>query len=81
MVEREVTPVSTMLKIAESWQKCGKLHQAIDMYFRLKEHFPETDEASESEERLLSLTQELTEKGKVYRAIGISERLLTPSRL
>ena len=78
MVEQKVTPVSAMLKRAESWQEAGKMHQAMDMYFRLVENFPDTDEASKAEERLLSLAQELEEKGKVYMAMGIHDRLATP---
>jgi len=80
MVEEQekVSPVPMMLRRAESWQQGEKLHQAIDMYFKLVEDFPETEEASKAEERLLSLAQELEEKGKVYMATRICERLATP---
>ena len=67
-----------MLKRAESWQQDEKLHQAIDMYFKLVENFPETCEASKAEERLLSLAQELEGIGRVYMAMGICNRLATP---
>ena len=78
MATQEATPVGLLLRRAQSWQEDEKTHQAIDMYFRLMEDFPETDEASKAEERLLSLAQELEEKGKVYMAMGICDRLATP---
>ena len=78
MVEQKVTTVSAMLKRAESWQEDGKMHQAMDMYFKLVENFPDTDEASKARERLLGLAQEFEEKGKVYMAMGIHDRLATP---
>jgi len=82
MAEQKVTPVSVMLKRAGSWQQEGKIHQAIDMYFRLAEDFPGTEEASKAEERLLSLAQELEEEGeKVHIALDICERLAAPSAL
>ena len=76
--QEKVTPLSVMLKRAESWQKGGKLHEAIPIYFRLAEDFPGTEEASKAEERLLSLAQELEEEGKAYMALRICERLATP---
>jgi len=78
MAEQKLKLVSVMLKRAESWQQDEKIHQAIDMYFRLVENFPETDEAHKAEEQLLSIAQELEEKGKVYMAMSICDRLATP---
>lgn len=78
MAEQKITPVSAMLKRAESWQQDEKLHQARDMYFRLVENFPETDEAQKAEERLLNMAQELEEQGQVYMAMSIYDRLATP---
>jgi len=78
MAEQKITPVSVMLKRAESWQQDEKIHQAIATYFKLVENFPETDEAHKAEERLLSMAQELEEKGKVYMAMSIYDRLATP---
>lgn len=75
MTGMKVTPCSTMFEIAESWQQSNKPRQAIVMYFKLVEHFPDTLEAVESEKRLLGLAQEFRGKGKVYEALGISERL------
>jgi hypothetical protein len=78
MAEQKVTPVSLMLKRAESWQQEGKIHQAIDAYFKMAENFSGTDEATTAEERLLSLAQELEEKGMVYAAMRMYEKLATP---
>ena len=75
MTAKKVTPVSAMLKRAESWQQAGDIHQAIDVYFKLAENFPGTDEASKAEEGLLNLAQELEEKGMVYAAMRIYEKL------
>lgn len=79
MAEQKLMPLSMMFRIAESWQKSGKMHQAVDMYFRLVKDFPDTNEAGKSQERLLSLAQELEKKGKVYETLGICERLTTRS--
>ncbi len=77
MAEQKVTLVSQMLKRAELWQEDEKIHQARDMYFRLVENFPDTDEAHKAEERLLTMAQELEEEGKVYMAMSIYDRLAT----
>ena len=76
--QSRATPVSVMLKRAESWRESGKVHQAIATYFKLVENFPDTDEASKAEERLLGLAQELEGEGKVYAAMGICDRLAAP---
>ncbi|MDI6869290.1 MAG: hypothetical protein QMD88_06885 [Coprothermobacterota bacterium] len=78
MAGQKVTPVSAMLKTAELWQQDEKIHQARDMYFKLVENFPDTEEARKAEERLLTMAQELEEKGKVYMAMSIYDRLATP---
>lgn len=78
MAEQKITPVSVMLKRAESWQQDEKFHQARDMYFKLVENFPDTDEAHKAEERLLTMAQELEEEGKIYMAMSIHDRLATP---
>jgi len=77
MVTKEATALA-LLRRAQSWQEAGKMHQAMDMYFKLVENFPDTDEASKAGERLLGLAQELEEKGKVYMAMSIHDRLATP---
>ncbi len=78
MAEQTITLASQMLKRAESWQQDEKIHQARDMYFRLVENFPDTDEAHKAEERLLTMAQKLEEKGQVYMAMSIYDRLATP---
>jgi len=78
MATQEATPVGLLLRRAQSWQEAEKMHQAIATYFKLVENFPDTDEASQAGERLLGLAQELEEKGKVYMAMGIHDRLATP---
>jgi len=79
MAEQKITPVSVMLKRAESWQQDEKIHQAIATYFKLVENFPETDEAHKAEERLLTMAQKLGEKGQVYMAMSIYDKLSTPT--
>ena len=78
MAEQKITPVSVMLKRAESWQQDEKIHQAMATYFKLVENFPDTDEALKAEERLLDMAQKLEEEGKVYMAMSIRDRLATP---
>jgi len=77
MVTQEATALALLLKRAQSWQQDGNIHQARDMYFRLVENFPDTDEAHKAEERLLTMAQELEEEGKVYMAMSIYDRLAT----
>jgi len=79
MAEQKITPVSALFKRAELWQQDDKIHQARDMYFKLVENFPETDEAHKAEERLLTMAQELEEEGKVYMAMSIYDKLSTPT--
>ncbi len=81
MAEQKVTLVSALLRRAELWQQEGKIHQARDIYFRLVENFPDTDEAKKAAEKLLGLAGELEEKGQVYMAMGIRDRLATPLAL
>jgi len=71
--------VGFMLGTAKTHDERGNIHQAIATYFKLVEDFPGTDEASKAEERLLSLAQELGEKGNVYMAMSIYNRLTTPA--
>ena len=78
MAEQKVTLVSALLRRAELWQQEGKIHQAKDIYFRLVEGSPETDEAKKAADKLLGLAEELEEKGQVYMAMSIRDKLATP---
>jgi len=78
MATQEATLRALLLRRAELWQQDEKIHQARDMYFRLVENFPDSDEAHKAEERLLTMAQELEEEGKVYMAMSIYDRLATP---
>ena len=68
-----------MLQTAKTHEERGNVHQAIATYFKLVEDFPGTNEASQAEERLLSLAQELGKKGNVYMAMSIYNRLTAPA--
>jgi hypothetical protein len=81
MATQEATALALLLKRAQLWQQDEKIHQARDMYFRLVENFPDTDEAHKAEERLLTMAQKLEEEGKVYMAMSIYDRLATPPAL
>ena len=70
--------VGFMLRTAKTHEERGNVHQAIATYFKLVEDFPGTDEASKAEEQLLSLAQELDNKGNVYMAMSIYNRLTAP---
>ena len=77
MVTQEATPVGLLLRRAQSWQEAEKMHQAIATYFKLVEHFPETDEAHSAQQQLLGLARHFEAEGKVYMAMGICDRLST----
>ena len=71
--------VGFMLRTAKTHEEGGNIYQAIATYFKLVEDFPGTDEASQAEKQLLSLAQELGEKGNIHMAMSIYNRLATPA--
>ena len=75
MATQEATPLVLLLKEAQSWQEAGKTHQAIAVYFKLVECFPETEEAHSAQEQLLGLVQRFEAEEKLYAASRIYNRL------
>jgi len=71
--------VGFMLRTANTHEERGNIHQAIATYFKLVEDFTGSDEASKAEEQLVRLAQELGEKGNVYIAMSIYNRLTAPA--
>jgi len=71
--------VGFMMRTAKTHEERGNVYQAIAAYFKLVEDFPGNDEANQAEEQLLSLAQELGEKGNIHMAMSIYSRLATPT--
>jgi len=72
---------AAILAIAKSLHKSGKIYQTLDMYFKLVEDFPSTEEANLAVEQLFGMARELEARGKTYMAMGIYHRLENPNRL
>lgn len=69
---------ASMLRIAKSWHTLGSINQAVDVYNRLMERHPASEEAREAGKMLMDLAQTYEKQGRYHMAIAIYEKLERP---
>ena len=66
---------ASLLSLAKSLDEEGKLHQALDLYFKVVERYSDSQEATAAAQRVLSIAEDLREKGKHHTAMTVLDRL------
>jgi hypothetical protein len=65
-----------LLRMADTYQSSGGLHQAIEMYFELLREHDDTVQARSAEARLLDIALRYEQNGEPRQARSIYEQLL-----
>ncbi|MFQ5915305.1 MAG: hypothetical protein ACE5JS_19215 [Nitrospinota bacterium] len=69
-VEREA-----LWRMSERWLKEGSNYQAMGVYWKLLDRYPESEEAQWATAEALDLARTLEKEGKVWQAISLYGRL------
>lgn len=70
------TLLSYLLEMAHKYQCQGKVRQAMDIYWKLVDQYPESEQANDARAMLLELARGYERDGKLYVAREIYEHLL-----
>lgn len=65
----------TMLRMAGNMRDQGHVHEAIDMYMRLLEEYPDTQASRAAANALVDLAQYLEQQGMPHTALDVYQKL------
>jgi len=68
---------ASLLRVASALDEQGKVHQALTPYLKLIEHYPNSQEASVANERLLAIAEDMRKRGQHHMAMTVLDRLET----
>jgi TolA-binding protein len=68
---------ASLLGLAESLERLGKIHQSLDPYLKLVERYPDSQEAPLAIQRLLAITEDFRKADQHHMALRVLERLET----
>jgi TolA-binding protein len=66
---------ASLLNLAHSLEEQGKVHQSLDPYLKLVEHYPASQEAPLAAQRLLDIAENFRQAGQHHIALRVLERL------
>ena len=75
MIDVSSVQRASMLRMGQTWQKSGKLNQAVDTYLRLVRENPGTVEAEEAKGALLAIAGGYEQEGRYHMALDIFDHL------
>jgi len=68
---------ASLLRVANALNEQGKVHQALDPYLKLIEHYPDSQEASVATEKVLTIAEDMRKMGQHHMALTVLDRLET----
>jgi hypothetical protein len=69
------TVSTSLLSIAITLEKQGKVHQALSPYLKIIEQYPHTPEVRTAIEKVLAIADGMRQKGQFHVAMRVYERL------
>jgi TolA-binding protein len=66
---------ASLLKLAQTLDGLGKVHQALGAYLKLIERYPTSQDVPVATERVLAIAEEFRKKGQYHVAMRVFDRL------
>ena len=66
---------SSLLTLAMTLEKLGKVHQALSPYLKIIEKYPDTPEVPVAIEKILVIAEGMRQKGQYHVAMRVYDRL------
>ena len=66
---------SRLLVMANTLERMGKVHQALEPYLKIIEKYPDTPEVSTAIEKVLMIADDMRKVGQFHVAMRVYERL------
>lgn len=67
--------VQLMMRQGAQWTTAGQFYQAIDLYSKLMQEYPESSAAREAQTRLLKIARAFRDAGKYHQALALYYRV------
>jgi tetratricopeptide (TPR) repeat protein len=64
-----------LLRMGNAWIEQGELRQAIDVYLKITEQYPNSDESKAAKAALLTIAQRYEQEGQLRLSLDVLERL------
>ena len=71
---------TSLLTLAKTLEEQGKVHQALQPYLKIIEHYPDTAEVPAAVERVLAIAANMRQKGQFHVAMRVYDRLQAASQ-
>lgn len=71
--EDTLTPMvlGRLMKVAKGFEDDGNIHQAIGLYTKILQEYPDSKEAEESRLALFNLAEKYLQEGSTYHALAL----------
>jgi hypothetical protein len=64
-----------LLRMGNTWLEQGELRQAIDVFLKIIEEYPDSDESNVAKSALLTISQRYEKDGQLRLSLDVLERL------
>jgi len=68
--------LSRLFKIARDFENQGNVHQAIGLYTKILQEYPDSKEAEESRLSLFNLAEKYLHEGNTYHALALYDKVV-----
>jgi len=72
---------SSLLTLAMTLEKLGKVHQALSPYLKIIEEYSDTDEVPAAIEKVLAIAEGMRQRGQFHVAMRVYDRLEAASQV
>ena len=76
--EETITPLvlGRLVKIARGFEDQGNVHQAIGLYTKILQEYPDSKEANEARLSLFNMAEKDLQEGKTYHALALYDKVV-----
>jgi TolA-binding protein len=76
--EETLTPLvlGRLLKVAMGFENQGNIHQAIGLYTKILQEYPDSKEAEEARLALFNLAEKYLQEGNTYHALALYDKVV-----
>jgi len=75
VIDVNATTRAFLLRMGNAWFEQKDFRQAVDVYLKIVEQYPESEESQVAQASLLSIAQEYEQNGLLRASLDILERL------
>lgn len=64
-----------LLRMGDAWFELGELRQAVDVYLKINEEYPDSEESEIAQSRLMAISRGYEQEGLLRLSLAVLERL------